>query len=102
MTDATVHRVQPNTEQAINEAVTRPRPISLAPGEIGQLDVTEPPKPEPVNAWVRYSETPVQVEARAIAWTERAVKVEWAMRDGTVQQAWVWRSAVSLRRGRNS
>jgi hypothetical protein len=88
------------TDQAINEAVTRPRPISLTPAEIGQLDVSEPPKPEPVKAWVRYPETPVQVEARAIAWTERAVKVEWTMRDGSVQQAWVWRSAVSVRKGR--
>ena len=88
------------TDQAINEAVTRPRPISLTPAEIGQLDVIEPPKPEPVKAWVRYPETPVQVEARAIAWTERAVKVEWTMRDGSVQQAWVWRSAVSIRKSR--
>jgi hypothetical protein len=86
------------TDQAINEAVTRPRPISLTPAEIGKLDVTEPPTPEPVNAWVRYPETPVQVEACAIAWTERAVKVEWTMRDGSVQQAWVWRSAVSVRK----
>jgi hypothetical protein len=70
---------------------------SLTPAEIGQLDVTEPPTPQPVRAWVRYSETPVQVEARAIAWTERAVKVERTMRDGSVQQAWVWRSAVSQR-----
>jgi hypothetical protein len=88
------------TDQAINEAVTGPRPISLTPAEIGLLDVTEPPKPEPAKAWVRYPETPVQVEARAIAWTERAVKVEWAMRDVSVQQAWVWRSAVSLRKSR--
>jgi hypothetical protein len=88
------------TDAVINEAVTRPRPISLTPAEIGKLDVTEPPQPEPVKAWVRYPETPVQVEARAIAWTERAVKVEWTMRDGSVQQAWVWRSAVSVRKGR--
>jgi hypothetical protein len=88
------------TDAAINEAVTRPRPISLTPAEIGQLDVTEPPHPEPVKAWVRYPETPIQVEARAIAWTERAVKIEWTMRDGSVNQAWVWRSAVSVRKSR--
>jgi hypothetical protein len=88
------------TDAAINEAVTRPRPISLTPAEIGQLDVTEAPHPEPVKAWVRYPETPIQVEARAIAWTERAVKIEWTMRDGSVNQAWVWRSAVSVRKPR--
>lgn len=85
------------TDAAINEAVARPRPISLTPAEIGQLDVTEPAKPEPVKAWVRYPETPIQVEARAIAWTDRAVQIEWTMRDGAVHQAWVWRSAVSQR-----
>lgn len=62
--------------------------------------MTEPPQPEPVKVWVRYLETPVHVEARAIAWTERAVKVEWTMRDGSMQQAWVWRSAVSLWKAR--
>jgi hypothetical protein len=85
------------TDAAINEAVIRPRPISLTPAEIGELDVVEPPQPEPVKAWVRYPETPIQVEARAVAWTRRAVKVERTMRGGALHQAWVWRSAVSQR-----
>jgi hypothetical protein len=78
------------TDAAINEALIRPRPISLTEAEIGKEEVTEPPKPSSVLAWVRYPESPIRVEARAIAWTERAVKVEWTIRDGSVQQAWVW------------
>jgi hypothetical protein len=55
------------TDAAINEAVIRPRPVSLTAAEIGQQSVTDPPVPEAVTAWVRYPETPIRVEGRAIA-----------------------------------
>ena len=36
----------------------------------------------------------VTIEGRAVAWTSRAVQVEWENSQGQVQRAWVWASAV--------
>ena len=45
-----------------------------------------------VRAWVRYPATADQVSGLALAWTPRAVYVEWEA-SGT-HRAWVWASAV--------
>lgn len=79
---------------AINEAVVRPRPISLAPAEIGQPVPPEVEHPIEVEAWVRFPETAVRVRGHAVAWTSKAVWVEFTMRDGATRRAWVWASAV--------
>lgn len=41
-----------------------------------------PPAPSPVDvdAWVRFPETAVRVHGRAIAWTARAVQIEFELR----------------------
>jgi len=51
----------------------------------------------PVTAWARYGngETAVRVEGQAVAWTARAVAVEWKTPAGAVHRAWVSASAVS-------
>jgi len=78
------------------ESVMRDRqPMSLTPPEL-ELDIlplTRTPQPESVRAWVRYGDTAVRIEGRAVAWTPRAVAVEWDA-PGGVHRAWLWASAV--------
>jgi len=74
-------------------------PETLTPRELA-LDVqplTRTPKPMPVFAWVRYDGIPIRVSARVVAWTEKAVAVEWKSPTG-LHHAWVWSSAVEPRR----
>lgn len=49
--------------------------------------------PDPVLAWVQFPDRILEVEARALAYTERAVLVEWGFGQGA-DTAWVWRDAV--------
>ena len=50
--------------------------------------------PDPVLAWVQFPDRALEVEAQFIAYTERAVLVEWGF--GQAKEcAWVWRDAVS-------
>lgn len=79
----------------ITEMLVRPAPITLSPAELNSAaDPVESGDPVPVRAWVRYPETPARIEGRAVAWTSRAVQVEWENAQGQVQRAWVWASAV--------
>lgn len=82
---------------AFNEMLRRPQPISLSSAELGGEPVKTAPLAIPVDAWVRFPESPVRVRARAVAWTRRAVQIEWEMRDGATRRAWVWASAVTRR-----
>jgi hypothetical protein len=56
--------------------------------------VATPAEPVSVRAWARYPETSARVEGRAIAWTSRAVRIEWTDAQGATQRVWVWSSAV--------
>lgn len=85
------------TDAAVLEVVPRPQPISLSPAEIGAEHVPDASEAVDVDAWVRFPEHAVRVPARAIAWTDRAVRVEFELRDGIRRTAWVWASAVSRR-----
>ena len=71
------------------------QPTTLTPPELelDTLPLTRTPVPEPVRAWVRYGDTAVKVDGRAVAWTPRAVAVEWDAPSG-VHRAWLWASAV--------
>jgi len=68
------------------------RPISLLLDELGDLPVTRAKAPTHVLAWVRYPAIAHQVPGLALAWTQRAVYVEWE--DRGTHRAWVWASAV--------
>ena len=81
------------TDKTVNEFLIRPAPISLSERERGEA-VREADEPIEVRAWVRFPEAPVRVEGRAVAWTDRAVWVEFTLRDGSTRRAWVWASAV--------
>jgi hypothetical protein len=73
-------------------------PLSLTNEEL-ELDtfaLTKTPNPMPVRVWVRYGDIAIKVEARAVAWTPRAVAVEWNAPGGS-HRAWVWASAVEGR-----
>ena len=88
---------RPPSEEAVNEAVTRPRPISLTKAELENHDVVAAKEPIEVTAWVRFPETPIRVKGTAVAWTDTAVQVEWTSFSGAKHTAWVWASAVKRR-----
>lgn len=83
------------SDESVVRAVTRPRPITLTPAEVGATSVPDAAEPIPVHAWVRFPETPVRVKGRAVAWTDRAVLVEFSFEGGPSWRTWVWASAVS-------
>jgi hypothetical protein len=83
------------TWAAVNESIIRPKPISLSKAELGEERVTTAEaEAVEVEAWVRFPEHPIKVQARAVAWTRRAVWVEFTMLSGATYRAWVWASAV--------
>lgn len=49
--------------------------------------------PDPVLAWVQFPDRTIEVEARALAWTDRAVLVEWGFGQAA-ESSWMWRDAV--------
>lgn len=57
--------------------------------------------PDPVLAWVQFPDRILEVEARVIAYTERAVLVEWGFGQAA-DCAWVWRDAVRARQNPSS
>jgi hypothetical protein len=83
-------------DQRIEQVITRPKPISLTDEELekDRTLVTAAKEPVPVRAWVRYPETVIRATGVALAWTDRAVLVEWETAGGGVASAWVWASAV--------
>ena len=68
------------------------RPFSLTAEELGRLPVTMATEPIPILAWVRSPAMPTHVQGRALAWTPRAVYIEWEHRG--MHRVWVWASAV--------
>lgn len=86
---------RPPSPAALNDFITRPRPVSLREQELEGRPVVE--EETPVTAWVRYPETAVQVEGRVIAHTSRAVLVQYTTHGGVTDSVWVWGSAVSRR-----
>jgi hypothetical protein len=49
--------------------------------------------PDPVLCWLQFPDRILEVEACVIAYTERAVLVEWGFGQAA-DCAWVWRDAV--------
>jgi hypothetical protein len=83
-------------ERRITEVLIRPKPVTLTDAELDTNNdpVVTPEEPMSVRACARYSETSARIEGRAIAWTSRAVHIEWTDAQGAAQRAWVWSSAV--------
>ena len=90
-------RVDRQMGERAEEAATRglpPTSLTDAELELDSLPLTKTPKPHEVRAWVRYGAVAIKVSARAVAWTPRAVALEWRAPSGEVHRAWVWASAV--------
>lgn len=64
--------------------------------ELARFPLTRASVPIPVTAWVRFKGAALKVDARAVAWTPKAVAIEWEV-GGSLQRAWVWASAVERR-----
>lgn len=83
----------------ILERTARDGPLqTLSTGEL-QLDevaVTSDPKPAVVQAWVRFGQTPIRVDAEACMWTAHAVAIRFRV-TGKEYRCWVWRGAVQVR-----
>ena len=78
------------TYRAVAAAVLRPQPVSLTRSQVGE-SVTQATRDNHVIAWVPFrTEETVEIEARVVAWTDRAVCVEFVTKDGRTQRAWVW------------
>ena len=89
-------QIDAQMNKRVSEMAIRPEPVSLSAEE---LDVENDPikeasAPVAIRTWVRYPETVMRIEGRAIAWTSRAVQVEWTSADGSTRTSWVWASAV--------
>ena len=82
------------TWAAVNESVVKPSPISLSKPELGDDPVTSAESESvAIEAWVRFPEHSIKVDGRAVAWTRRALGVEFTMLSGATFRAWVWASA---------
>jgi hypothetical protein len=79
----------------VNEVVMRDK-SPHRPGdselELNNFPLARTPKPLPVKAWVHYGEIAITVHRRAVAWTTRAVEVDWDAPCGS-HHAWGWASA---------
>jgi hypothetical protein len=67
--------------------------LSPAELELDRLPLTIAPRPEKVRAWVRFGDTPVEVDADAMRWTSRAIGIRFHVMDREMR-CWVWASAV--------
>lgn len=77
----------------IAESVLRPMPRTLTTAEVGG-PVTEATAPIPVIAWVPFPTVSVELDCEAVAWSPRAVRVRFQLRDLQSRDCWVWASAV--------
>jgi hypothetical protein len=67
---------------------------AMAPEQMGQLRVSTPAVPQEVHAWILWEDGVEElVQAHAIAWTKRAVRVR--LRAPPHQhEVWVWAGSV--------
>jgi hypothetical protein len=69
-------------------------PRSLQPEQLGELTVTSAAVPQPVHAWILWEDGVEELmEAQAVAWTKRAVKVRFGAPPHQ-HEVWVWAGAV--------
>ena len=86
-------------ERSVAAVMAGTAPLTLTDDELDlkRQPLTKTPVPQSVRAWVRYGDTALQVDGRVVAWTPRAVAVEWKTPSGDVHRAWLWSSAVEPR-----
>jgi hypothetical protein len=89
-------QIDAQMNRRITEMMLKPKPVTLTEAELDVENdpITEAEQPVKVRAWVRYPETVARMEGKAVAWTSRAVKLQWESADHEMREAWVWASAV--------
>jgi hypothetical protein len=84
----------------VEEAFNPGRPISLTRTQVGDLAITHATEFLRVEAWVPHTDGAHRmIEAVAVAWTAKAVRVRWRTggEDPEEHHAWVWAGAVTRR-----
>ncbi|PMC01701.1 hypothetical protein CJ226_17640 [Microbacterium sp. UMB0228] len=61
--------------------------------DLAHQPTTRDPRPKKVRAWVRFRNSPAEVDALVHAWTERAAAISFELA-GKTYRTWVWASAV--------
>ena len=89
-------------DHAIEQAVTRPRPVWLTEKEVDlQHDpAIIPTTPAPAIAFVRFHEAVVRPEVEVLAWNAHAVRIRFTARDGQTHEGWVWKDTVRAKPSR--
>ena len=83
-------------DERIAHTAVMGHPLQSLTDEELRLDLyplTTSPRPLEVLAWVRFGPRPLQVRARAVRWTQKAVGIEFELGDQTLR-TWVWANAV--------
>ncbi len=83
----------------IEESDLRPRFESL-PLAVTGADLDKPVQPrEPVevDAWVNMTAGKVRVQAKAVEWNRKAVRIEWQNLDGSTNSCKIFLGAISRR-----
>ena len=84
----------------VEEAFNPGYPISLTRTQVGDLPITHASQFLRVQAWIPYTDGQHRlVDAAAVAWTAKAVRVRWRTggEDPQEHHVWVWAGAVTRR-----
>lgn len=86
-------------DQAIEQAITRPKPVWLTEAEVDleHDPAVRPAAPAPATAFVRFHEAVVRPDVEVLAWNAHAVRIRFTSRDGQTHEGWVWKDAVRPR-----
>jgi hypothetical protein len=83
-------------DERITATVAADQPLQTLTEKELRLDVyplTTSPQPLEVLAWVRFGPHALQVRARAVRWTQKAVGIQFTIGD-VEHRTWVWANAV--------
>lgn len=86
-------------ERVVDEVLPRPAPVWLTDTEVdlAHQTPTVPDRPVPARSYVRFHEAVIEPEVEIVAWTARAVRIRFVMRNGQKYEGWVWKGAVTER-----
>ena len=71
----------------------RPLGLTMLEVDLNRFPLTTTLQPMAARAWVHYPSVVSKLDVRVIAWTSRAVQIEWDVPSGK-HGVWVWANAV--------
>lgn len=89
-------QIDKRMDERIMQSVTAEQPLQTLTDKELRLDIyplTTSPQPLEVLAWVRFGPHAMQVRARAVRWTQKAVGIEFTVGDAE-HRTWVWANAI--------